>query len=274
VGRSGETMPLTRFQEKLGRLLAGNRSEDSYLAGGAAILVQPNTKRYSQDLDYFQDTPARVASAYALDRQTLLADGYEVEAELTQPGYIVAVVRRRGDATKVEWAYDSSWRFMPVVRSEQFGYQLHPVDLAINKVLALGGRDEARDLLDTLHCHHDVLPLGPMVWAAAGKDPGFSPASLLELLRRRGRVRPDDLARLHLTEPIDLQALKEEWLAALGSADDFLRRRPPQEAGALYYAAAVGRFVDPDEEGVGAVVPHFGRPGGILPRFVDAPTEQ
>ncbi len=42
-------MPLTDFQYKLGRLLAGNRSEDSYLAGGAAILMQPNTKRISQD---------------------------------------------------------------------------------------------------------------------------------------------------------------------------------------------------------------------------------
>jgi hypothetical protein len=262
-------MPLTAYQAELGRLLSANRSEDSYLAGGAAILLQPNTQRYSQDLDYFHDTPERVASAFAADRGTLLAHGNEVETELSQPGYIIALVRRRTEATKVEWAYDSSWRFMPVVRSAEFGYQLHPVDLAVNKVLALAGRDEARDLLDTLHCHREILPLGPLVWAASGKDPGFSPESLLELLRRRGRVRPEELARLHLARPVDLETLKADWLAALDSAHGFVRRRRPEEAGALYWAPQQQRFVDPYAPDIGPALPHFGRPGGVLPRILE-----
>ena len=265
-------MPLTSYQAALGRLLAANRTEDSYLAGGAAILAQPNTQRYSQDLDYFHDTPERVATAYQKDRETLLAQGYDVDPDLAQPGYIRAVVRHGDEATKVEWAHDSSWRFMPVMRSEEFGYLLHPTDLATNKVLALAGRDEPRDLLDTLHCHRHVLELGPLVWAAVGKDPGFSPLSLLELLRRRGKVRPEDLARLHLTTPIDLQALKSEWLSALTGAEAFVRGRPPAEIGCLYYAPALGRFVDPDRCGAPAV-PHFGRPGGILPRILEATEE-
>jgi hypothetical protein len=60
-------MPLTEYQRTLGRLLAKNRSEDSYLAGGAAILSAPNTKRYSQDLVYFHDSRERVASLHARD---------------------------------------------------------------------------------------------------------------------------------------------------------------------------------------------------------------
>lgn len=263
-------MPLTPYQAELGRLLAGNRSEDSYLAGAAAILAEPHTRRYSNYLDFFHDTPERVASAYEADRGTLVARGYAVEPELTQPGYIRAVVRRGPDATKVEWGHDSSWRFMPVIRSDEFGFQLHPVDLAINKVLALAGRQEPRDLLDTLHCHQRTLELGPLVWAAAGKDPGFSPLSLLELLRRRGRIRPEDLQRLHLVEPIDLEVLKREWLAALDSAEAFVNQRPPSEAGCLYYSGALARFVNPNRGGVGTVVPHFGRPGGVLPRVLEA----
>ena len=263
-------MPLTTFQEELGRLLASNRSEDSYVAGAAPILIDPRTRRYSNDLDYFHDTPERVASAYASDRATLVETGCSVEPELSQPGYVRAVVRRGSEVTKVEWAYDSSWRFLPTIRSDVFGYQLHPVDLAINKVLALAGRDEPRDLLDTLHCHARVLSLGPLVWAATGKDPGFSPLSLLELLRRRGRVRPEDLARLHLVEPVDPQGLKVEWLSALEGAEAFVRRRPPEEAGCLHYATDQERFVDPDEPGVGRVVPHHGAPGGVLPRFLEA----
>ena len=61
-------MPLTGFQSAIGRLLAANRSEDSYLAGGAAILVAPDTLRYSHELGYFQDSAARVATAWDADR--------------------------------------------------------------------------------------------------------------------------------------------------------------------------------------------------------------
>jgi hypothetical protein len=109
---------------------------------------------------------------------------------------------------------------------------------------------------------------GPIA-AARGKDPGFSPSSLLELLRRRGRIRPEDLARLHLAEPVDPQALKSDWLAALGGAEAFVRDRSPEEVGCLYYSPELKRFVDPDRPDVGRVVPHFGRPGGVVPRIIE-----
>ena len=259
-------MPLTDYQYELGRLLARNRSEDSYLAGGAAILLQPNTKRISQDIDYFQDSAERVATAYGADLQTLLDHEYDVEPEIMLPGYIRAVVRSRDQATKVEWARDSAWRFMPVIRSEDFGYQLHPIDLATNKVLALAGRDEARDLVDTLYLHKQVLTLGPLIWAAVGKDPGFSPLSLLELLNRRGKLHPEEIARLHVMEPLDLQELKEDWLTALAGADAFVRSRPSDEAGCLYYSPGLQKFVDPNRDDITDAVPHFGLLGGVLPR--------
>jgi len=262
-------VPLTPYQTELSRLLARNRTEDSYLAGGAAILLEPNTKRFSEDLDYFHDSAERVASAFEEDRLLLEEKGYEVSVGITQPGYIRAVVRRDREASKVEWAHDSAWRFMPVVQSDEVGYRLHPIDLAINKVLALAGRDEPRDLIDTLYLHEHRLHLGPLVWAAVGKDPGFSPLSLLELLRRRGRIRPEELKRLHLTEPIDPEELKADWMAALDSADGFVRNRPPEEAGCLYYAPDREDFVDPTEEDIGEVVTHYGRPGGVLPRVVE-----
>jgi len=39
---------------------------------------------------------------------------------------------------------------MPPIEVEAVGFVLHPVDLAINKVLALAGRDEPRDMIDIL----------------------------------------------------------------------------------------------------------------------------
>lgn len=154
---------------------------------------------------------------------------------------------------------------MPTVRDERAGFVLHPVDLAVNKVLALAGRDEARDVVDTLHYHRSLLPLGALCWAACGKDPGFNPLSLLELLRRRGRVRAEDLERLALARPIDLHELKRAWLGALDSVEPFVSSRPHEEIGCLYYSASHKSFVNPLE--VTDSVPHFGRPGGVLPQI-------
>ena len=261
-------MPLTDFQENLARLLSENRSFDSYLAGGAAILIEPNTKRFSNDLDYFHDSEARVAEAFSADQGLIENNGYSVDVDLNQPGFVRAIVRKDGHATKVEWARDSAWRFMPTVRDVRVGFVLHPVDLAVNKVLALAGRDEPRDILDTLHFHQRVLVLGALCWAACGKDPGFTPLSLLELLRRRGRVHDQDLARLDLAKPIDLHELKLTWLEALDSVEPFVASLPPGEIGCLYYSNSRQEFVDPRD--VTDAVPHFGRPGGVLPRVVDS----
>jgi len=256
-------MPLTGYQEQLARLLSANRSFDSYLAGGAAILIEPNTTRFSRDLDYFHDSEARVAEAFEADRALLESNGYLLEVDLRQVGFVRAIVRRGDEATRVEWSRDSAWRFLPTVRDERVGFLLHPVDLAVNKVLALAGRDESRDVLDTVHFHRGLLPLGALCWAACGKDPGFTPLSLLELLRRRGRVREEDLARLALAEPVDLHALKREWIEALDDVVGFVESRPPEEIGCLYYGPAEKAFVDPRV--VPEAVPHYGRPGGVLP---------
>jgi len=66
-------VPLTEYQAALTRLLSVNRTFDSYLAGGAAILIEPNTSRFSRDLDYFHDSEARVAEAFSADRELLSA---------------------------------------------------------------------------------------------------------------------------------------------------------------------------------------------------------
>ena len=62
-------------------------------------------------------------------------------------------------------------------------------------------------------------------------------------------------------------------MAALAEADAFVRGRPQDEYGCLYYSAPQQRFVLPrgdlslQEQDV---VPHFGEPGGVLPRVADA----
>jgi hypothetical protein len=72
--------------------------------------------------------------------------------------------------------------------------------------------------------------------------------------------------------PLDLQAMKATWLAALDQADAFVRSRPPEEAGCLYYSPAEDTFKLPlpgvslEAQGL---VPHYGEPGGVLPRLAE-----
>jgi len=263
-------VPLTAFQRSLLATLAQAPTDERYLAGGAALHFEPHSARYSDDLDFFHDSETRVASAFSADRARLEAAGYALDVELSQPGFVRAIVRKGDGATRVDWAHDSAWRFMPLVRDPLGGLVLHPVDLAINKALALASRDEPRDFVDILYVHPRVLPLGGLCWAAVGKDPGLTPLSLLELLKRRGRFRPEDFARLHLAEPFDLQAARQDWLAALEAADAFVRARPAEEVGCLYYSTRERRFVLPApgvELASQSIVEHYGAPGGVVPRI-------
>ena len=265
-------MPLTEFQRRLLAVLAPARRSEGYLAGGAALHFSPNSARYSHDLDFFHDSAKRVADAFAEDGGLLERTGYILELVFSQPGFIRAVVTKDGAATQIDWAHDTSWRFMPLVEDEWGGLLLHPIDLAVNKALALAGRDEPRDLVDILFVHETILTVGALVWAAVGKDPGFSPRSLLEQLRRSGRFRPEEIARLDLARPFDLQEAKRRWLDALAAAEAFVEERPTEELGCLYYAPERERFEQPhpgaDLESQGLKT-HFGRPGGVLPRPTD-----
>ena len=94
--------------------------------------------------------------------------------------------------------------------------------------------------------------------------------ALLEILKRRGKYQPEDFARLRLTRSVDLHELKASWLTALAEADTFVRSRPPAEVGCLYYSPHLHRFVAPGADETKDAVPHYGRPGGVLPRILES----
>lgn len=268
-------MPLTDLQRELLALLASSMASDRYLAGGTALHLSSTSHRFSEDLDFFHDSAKAVAESFARDSAMLEAAGYRVQIRLSQPGFIRAIVEADDrEVTRIDWAHDSAWRFMPLVRLDDGGLVLHEVDLAINKALTLAGRDEPRDFVDILHAHEHILPLGALIWAAVAKDPGFTPDSLLEQLKRRGRYRPEEIDGLVLTEPLDLVKAKGAWQAALADAAEFIRERPPEEVGCLYHSPSRNCFLAPssgsplEQQGL---VTHFGQSGGILPRVADSP---
>ena len=76
--------------------------------------------------------------------------GYRLEWLRREPAIYTVAVTRAKEATKLERVVDSDFRFFSTIRDATFGYMLHPVDLATNKVAAAYGRREPRDVVDLL----------------------------------------------------------------------------------------------------------------------------
>ena len=238
-------MPLGDFEKGVLRLLAVNRNPESYVAGATVFLRREDSHRQSRDVDVFHDTVQSLKQAAAKDAEVLQQNGYTLEWNETQEMLQRATVSKAGRSTKVEWAYDSAFRFFPVQPDTELGFVLHPLDGATNKVLALAGRGELRDYLDVLFLHRTVLGLGALVWAACGKDTGFTPQFLIEEAQRLTHYPAVRLNTLLLREPLDMVECKRQWLTAVAEATALFLKLPPEEVGCLYLNAQ-GQAVTPD----------------------------
>ena len=259
-------MPLSTIQADVLRLIAANRSPDSYVAGATVLHRAEDTPRYSADLDLFHDLEDSVARCAETDAATLTDAACELSWLLRTPTFHRAVVRVDERALKIEWAQDSAFRFYPVQQDDRFGYRLHDADAAVNKVLALAGRSEIRDFVDVLHLDDSYLPVGALAWAACGKDPGFTPDFLLNHAARHAAYTQHDLDRLSLREPLDLGVLKRRWLAALERARALVAGLPPDEVGCLYVDRDRRTVApDPAADGFRSLVRHRGCVRGAWP---------
>jgi len=227
-------VPLSGIQLEVLQRIAANRSPESYLAGAAVLHRAEDSPRFSQDLDFFHDVGDSVAASAETDAATLRQAGYNLEWLLRAPTFYRAVVTAGKEQLKLEWAQDSVFRFFPVQRDDRCGYRLHDADAAVNKVLALAGRNETRDYVDVVHLHESYLSLGAMAWAACGKDPGFTPVFLLDHAGRHTAYTQADIDRLQLQAPLDLNRMKKTWFAAMEAAQKLIAVLPPEEVGCLY----------------------------------------
>jgi len=152
-------VPLTRIQSEILRLLAAHRDPESYVAGSTPLNV--DAPRYSGDIDIFHDREERVAQAAQADGAVLLAGGFELEWFRRNPTMWAVTAAKGGETTKLEWVVDADFRFFPTAPDETFGYVLHPVDLATNKLMAAAGRREPRDVVTCSRSTTAFCRLGP-----------------------------------------------------------------------------------------------------------------
>jgi hypothetical protein len=227
-------MALTGFQRGVCRIIARNRIRggESYVAGGAALATITASPRISRDIDLFHDSVEAVAVTWEADRGLLESNGYAVAVRRQFAGFVEALVSQPGGQVVLQWVRDSAYRFFPLVEHADFGLTLHPFDLAINKVLALVGRLEARDWIDVHHCHERIQRLGLLVWAGCGKDPGLSPRFILEQAGRSAHYSQAEIAKLEFEgAPPDAVELSRRWMAMMTEAREIVEALPPEHAG-------------------------------------------
>jgi hypothetical protein len=188
------------------------------------------------------------------------------------PSFVEARVSRGGQRVLMQWSRDSAFRFFPLVEDELMGLALHPFDLATNKVLAMAGRLEPRDWIDVLHCDDSLQPLGFLVWAACGKDPGHNPRSLLSEAAR-AHYSQAELDALEFQGPApDAAQLGRRWHGILREAQEVCDLLPTGELGKCVATLQGGLFRGTAGEleaalRQGLVRYHAGRLGGAWPSF-------
>ncbi|MGH7118115.1 MAG: hypothetical protein ACREFP_03840 [Acetobacteraceae bacterium] len=254
-------MPLAKIQSDILRLLAVHRDPESYVAGSTPLNV--DGPRYSGDIDIFHDREERVAQVAQDDSAVLQAEGFALQWLRREPAMYVVMATRGGATTKLEWVADSDYRFFPTMKDDTFGYVLHPVDLAANKVMAAAGRQEPRDAVDLVMINDRVLPLGSVVWAAVKKSLGFTPEGLINEVRRNARYTEADFRRVASDPPVDPVATMVRLRELLAEADAFVVRMPTDKAGLLFMHG--DKVVHPDPDRLDTYQTHAGQRRGHWP---------
>lgn len=259
---SGCAVPLSNLQSHLLRILAGQRSPNSYVAGG--IPLNLDGPRISDDIDIFHDKEDRLAAIAESDASILTESGYEL-TWLPNRGLskCSALVSGLGEKTQLEWTADTDYRFFPAQPDELFGYVLHPVDLATNKASAAASRRVPRDIVDLVTIHKQILPLGAVITAAVGRFPGMSPEEMLGEITRHSTFTADEFQALAAIKPIDPKKMQKQIKIMLDDAGKFISWLPSDAVGFVFLDG--NKPMQPDPEMLSRYKRHAGARQGHWP---------
>ena len=254
-------MALTQLQSDILRCLAKNRSETSYLAGG--LMLNKNWQRRSDHIDIFHDTDEEVTESANKDIATLGAAGYRTHTDFIIYGCVDATISDGRSDTIIQWFAETKRRFFPLVKDEEWGARLRQADLAVNKVLAAAARSKARDIADLLAIARNYCPLGPLLLAAAGKPPNFSPRRSIDEIRRHALSIPAE-------EFLALKGLPTDWTADI-IRDEVIRHIELADKYIMAAAADLVGILAVNKEGVPIEVTDRKRDNAILRKATEEP---
>ena len=182
-------MPLSRIQLRVIEVVKNTEGAHHFvLAGGGALIALCLVQRDTADLDFFTSQSTEVNRfAHAVMAQLELA-ALTTSVLSESVGFVRMEVSDQSERTEVDFAWDS----MPDERTEVNGMStLVAEQLAVNKLLALFGRAERRDLFDVFELCQS-FDRDELLRSATEKDMGFSAEAFVTSLRALARFDFDD----------------------------------------------------------------------------------
>lgn len=240
-------MPLTKLQIRVLRLVAAQRSPESY-----------------------HDSEELLDLAVGSDWETLRRAGLEVSWAGKQRSGKRSVRVQDSEETSpesvvLEWVADSDFRFFPSQPDELFGYVLHPVDLATNKASAAADRREPRDIIDLLTIHSQILSLGAVITAAVGRFPGMTPEEMLAEITRHSRFTAEEFRVLATESPLNISEVHRKIRGMLEDAEAFIRQVPSELVGVVFLDSDGGLVREPQSGEVASYRRRAGSRCGLWP---------
>jgi len=198
---------LTPLQERIATVVAeALAGSDFALAGGAALIAQGLVDRKTNDLDFFGSSEEALAQRLPNVVSSLQQEGFEVEVRRSTRQFVRIVVRGLDSETELDLGLDG--RLFPLEQGE-FSPVLASKELAVDKVLAVFGRAEARDFVD-LNALEQFFKLEDLFVLAAEKDRGFDIGVFADMTRRAFSLDPSEF-NLNESEYRGLLATVERW---------------------------------------------------------------
>jgi len=158
------------------------REQRFVLTGGGALVGFHLHHRTSDDLDLFAKPPVDLEDGRRALDAAATALGGSIENVRTFPDFRRVLIRRGGETVVVDLVIDRA-PDVDAALSTPGGVRLHSLrEIAANKVCALLGRGEIRDLIDLRAILQRDGDLRRMVADAERKDAGVSAATLAWLL--------------------------------------------------------------------------------------------
>lgn len=201
---SSDPTPLTPLQVDLLGCFSG--VPDVYLTGGAALAHFYLQHRGSRDLDWFTPDREALPMLVARLRDHGARSGLRVEPVQQYPGFRRFEVLRPGDATVVDLVHEPVPQTVPASSKPLIdGVRVDSIeDIVANKLSALLGRSETKDLVDLYFLEragHDPIA---HLDAARARDGSVDPATLAWVL---GSV-PTDPSALLLRRTVSEDAIR------------------------------------------------------------------
>lgn len=187
----------------------------AYFTGGT-VLSGYLGHRTSLDVDVFVTEVGDVDLAGTLLQSSAASRGWTIQVLRRLPGFRRFRVGAGDESTLVDIAHEAVPQVVPLeAKPVREGVRVDSLeDLIANKLCAVLGRNEVKDLVDLYFLSESGVDVVSHLRAAHAKDGGMEPATLAFVLKQM----PTDPAGLRLLRPVDAQQLaayRDELVATL-----------------------------------------------------------